>query len=64
MLDHLLTIKNDKSNIQAIGFVHSDLQSFFMTADRPVEYVTRITKSRTIHISNNKVAGAKTKDVV
>ncbi|KAI9361751.1 hypothetical protein BD770DRAFT_434252 [Pilaira anomala] len=53
MLDHLLLIKNDGSNIQTIGFIHSGLESFFMTADRPVKYTTRINKSREIHISND-----------
>lgn len=53
MLDHLLCKKNDRLKIQTIGFVHSGLESFFMTADRPVKYVTRINKSRSIHISND-----------
>ncbi|KAG0735103.1 hypothetical protein G6F57_013052 [Rhizopus arrhizus] len=53
MLDHLLLKKDDRSKIQTIGFVHSGLESFFMTADRPVKYATRITKSRRTHISND-----------
>lgn len=32
---------------------HSGLESFFMTADYPVKYATRITKSRKTHISND-----------
>lgn len=38
--------KDDRSKIQTIGSVHSGLESFFMTADRPVKYDTRIIKSR------------------
>ncbi|EIE77768.1 hypothetical protein RO3G_02472 [Rhizopus delemar RA 99-880] len=53
MLDHLLLKKDDRSKIQTIGFVHSGLESFFMTADRPVKYATRIIKSRRTHISND-----------
>lgn len=53
MLDHLLLIKNDGSNMQTTGFIHSGLESFFMTADRPVKYTKRISKSREIHISND-----------
>ncbi|CAO3698990.1 unnamed protein product [Rhizopus microsporus] len=53
MLDHLLLKKDDRSRIQTIEFIHSGLESYFMTADRPVKYATRIIKSRRIHISND-----------
>jgi hypothetical protein len=53
MLDSLLLKKDDKSNMQTIGFIHSGLESFFMRAYRPVKYTTRITRSKSIHISND-----------
>lgn len=53
MLDHLLLKKDDISKIQTIRFVHSGLESFFMTADCSVKYALRIIKSRKTHISND-----------
>ncbi|CEJ04759.1 hypothetical protein RMCBS344292_18712 [Rhizopus microsporus] len=53
ILDHLLLKKDDRSRIQTIGFILSGLESYFMTAGRPVKYATRIIKSRRIHISND-----------
>lgn len=53
MLDNLLLKKDDRSKIQTIGYVHSGLESFFMTVDRPVKYATKVIKSRRTHISND-----------
>ncbi|KAG2236271.1 hypothetical protein INT48_008631 [Thamnidium elegans] len=53
MLDYLLIKKDERTKIQTVGFIHSGLESFFMTADRPKKYITRITKSNQVHISND-----------
>lgn len=49
MLNCLLFKKNDPSNMQTVGFIHSGLES----SDRPVKHVTTITKSKSVHISND-----------
>ena len=46
-------MKDDKARIQTIGFIHSGLESYFITCDRPAKDTTRISKSREIHTSSD-----------
>lgn len=53
MLDSLLLKVNDITQVQTVGFIHSGLQFYVIHADRPTKYITRMSKSRPYHISND-----------
>lgn len=54
MLDNILSIADDRNKLQTVGFIHSGLQSYVVRADHPTKYITRIQKSRTYHLSNDR----------
>ncbi|KAG2205704.1 hypothetical protein INT47_008061 [Mucor saturninus] len=46
MLDQLILKNKDYKNIQSFGIVHSRLTMQLITADRPYQYITRITRGK------------------
>jgi hypothetical protein len=56
MLDHLLGEINydDRSTeIRTVGFIHPGLSSTLVELDRPTKYISRISRCKTLKISNS-----------
>ncbi|KAI7896286.1 uncharacterized protein EV154DRAFT_260618 [Mucor mucedo] len=53
MLDQLILKNKDYKNIQLFGIVHSGLAVQLIAADRPHQYVTRITRGKELKIPSN-----------
>ncbi|RCH79707.1 hypothetical protein CU098_003892 [Rhizopus stolonifer] len=53
MLDHLILKNNDFRGIKAFGIVHSGLTMQVITADRPHQYITRISRGKELRIPSN-----------
>lgn len=54
MLDDLIEIKPELiGSLQTVDFIHSDLANTMLQVDRPTEYVTRVTRHKTIEISQS-----------
>ncbi|KAI8977701.1 hypothetical protein BDF20DRAFT_914007 [Mycotypha africana] len=54
MLDDLIVTKPElRGSLQTVGFIHSGLANTMIQVDRPTEYVTRVTRHKTIEISHS-----------
>ncbi|KAI7892566.1 uncharacterized protein EV154DRAFT_418417, partial [Mucor mucedo] len=53
MLDQLIIKNKDYKNIQSFGVVHSGLTMQLITADRPYQYITRITRGKELKIPSD-----------
>ncbi|KAI7890860.1 uncharacterized protein EV154DRAFT_421467, partial [Mucor mucedo] len=54
MLGDLIETKPELTgSLQTVGFIHSGLTNTMLRVDRPTEYVTRVTRHKTIEISNS-----------
>ncbi|KAG1455819.1 hypothetical protein G6F55_006853 [Rhizopus delemar] len=54
MLDDLIETKPElRGSLQTVGFIHSGLANTMLQVDRPTEYVTRVTRHKTIEISHS-----------